>query len=181
MDVVKSAIQALGGRVGIQSEPGRGTTFSISLPLTLAVLDGMVVDVAGQTMVVPVAAIIETLRPRPQDVHSLGSGDQVVAIRGSFVPIVDCGAIFGYREAARSYCERVLLLAETGRQKLCALVVDAIHDQRQIVIKGLENGYGRIPGIAAATILGDGRIALIIDPEEAVELGSPDPFALPEV
>ncbi|WP_096785269.1 chemotaxis protein CheA [Rhodobacter sp. CZR27] len=180
MDVVKSAIQALGGRVTISSHPGRGTTFTISLPLTLAVLDGMVVDVAGQTMVVPVAAIVETLRPRPADVHSLGSGDQVVAIRGSFVPIIDCGAIFGYREAVRSYHDSVLLLVETGRQKLCALVVDTIHDQRQVVIKGLENGYGKMPGIAAATILGDGRIALIIDPEEVVDLGSADPFALPE-
>ncbi|MGP3695982.1 chemotaxis protein CheA [Rhodobacter sp. NSM] len=172
MDVVRSAIESLGGRVSISSQPGAGTTFSISLPLTLAVLDGMVVDVSGQTMVVPVSAIIETLRPRSSDVHFLGSGDQVVAIRGNFVPIVDCGAIFGYRSPIRSFDNSVLLLVETGRQKLCALVVDAIHDQRQVVIKGLENGYGHIAGIAAATILGDGRIALIIDPEQAVDLGT---------
>ncbi|ABA78597.1 chemotaxis protein CheA [Rhodobacter sphaeroides] len=172
MDVVKSAIESLGGRITIASDPGVGTTFTISLPLTLAVLDGMVVDVGGQTMVVPVAAIVETLRPRPADIHILGSGDQVVAIRGSLVPIVDCGSIFGFRAPVRSYEESVLLLVETARQKLCALVVDTIHDQRQVVIKGLENGYGRIPGVAAATILGDGRIALIIAPEEAVDIGT---------
>ncbi|ACM00611.1 chemotaxis protein CheA [Cereibacter sphaeroides] len=172
MDVVKSAIESLGGRITIASEPGVGTTFTISLPLTLAVLDGMVVDVGGQTMVVPVSAIVETLRPRPADIHVLGSGDQVVAIRGSLVPIVDCGSIFGFRAPVRSYEASVLLLVETARQKLCALVVDTIHDQRQVVIKGLENGYGRIPGVAAATILGDGRIALIIAPEEAVDIGT---------
>ncbi|ULB09942.1 chemotaxis protein CheA [Cereibacter azotoformans] len=172
MDVVRSTIESLGGRVGITSVPGHGTRFSISLPLTLAVLDGMVVDVSGQTMVIPVSTIIETLRPCPADVHGLGSGGQVVGIRGSFVPIVDCGAVFGYRDPVHTYDKSVLLLVETGRQKLCALVVDAIHDQRQVVIKRLETGYGDIPGIAAATILGDGRIALIIDPEGLVELGA---------
>ncbi|TKA95678.1 chemotaxis protein CheA [Cereibacter changlensis] len=168
MDVVKSAIQALGGRVSISSTPGQGTVFSISLPLTLAVLDGMVVDVAGQTMVVPITAIVETLRPQPQDVHFLGSGAQVVTIRGAFVPIIDLGAAFGHRPPVRDFSQRVLMLVENEQQKQCALVVDAIFDQRQVVIKGMENGYGRIPGIAAATILGDGRIALIIDPDEAV-------------
>lgn len=168
MDVVKSAIQALGGRVIIQSTPGKGTTFSISLPLTLAVLDGMVVDVAGQTMVVPITAIVETLRPPPKDIHTLADSGQVVAIRGNFVPIIDLGALFGHRMPIREFTNCVLLLVETDQNGRCALAVDAIYDQRQVVIKGLENNYGHVPGVAAATILGDGKIALIIDPEETV-------------
>ncbi len=168
MDVVRSAIQALGGRVFISSQPGKGTRLSISLPLTLAVLDGMVVDVSGQTMVVPITAIVETLRPPPEDIHALGADSQVVAIRGSFVPIVDLGATFGHRVAVRDFDERVLLLVETDQHARCALAVDAIHDQRQVVIKGLDANYGHVPGVAAATILGDGKIALIIDPEETV-------------
>ncbi len=178
MDVVKSAIQALGGRVIIQSTTGKGTTFSISLPLTLAVLDGMVVDVAGQTMVVPITAIVETLRPPPRDIHSLADAGQVVAIRGSFVPIVDLGAFFGHRCPIREFTQRVLLLVETDQSGRCALAVDAIYDQRQVVIKGLENNYGHVPGVAAATILGDGKIALIIDPEETVLRASVDDNAL---
>ncbi len=177
MDVVRSAIQALGGRIFIASVPGQGTTFTISLPLTLAVLEGMLVDVAGQTMVVPITAIVETLRPPPEDIHPIGAGSQVVAIRGDFVPIIDLGAVFGYREPVSDFSERVLLLVETDQSTQCAFAVDGIYDQRQVVIKGLEDNYGYVSGVAAATILGDGKIALIVDPDEIVADASPQvPF-----
>lgn len=166
MDVVRSAIQKLGGRVSISSTPGHGTTMSISLPLTLAVLDGMVVDVAGQTMVVPITAIVETLRPNAADIHPLGADNTVVAVRDKLVPVVDLGTIFGHRDAPARVQDMVLLLVESDDSRNWALAVDQIFDQRQVVIKGLEMNYGHVPGVAAATILGDGNIALIIDPEE---------------
>lgn len=169
MDVVKSAIHTLGGRVSITSVPEQGSTFTISLPLTLAVLEGMVVDVAGETMVIPLSAILETLRPGHDSVHTLGTGDQVVSIRGTIVPIMDLAAAFGLRQAETYNSTRVLLLVETEGNQICALVVDRIFDQRQVVIKGLEDNYGHVAGVAAATILGDGQIALIVDPDTVFE------------
>ena len=169
MDVVRSAIQKLGGRINITSTPGVGTTMSISLPLTLAVLDGMVVDVAGQTMVVPIATIVETIRPAPGDLHKLAGGMTVVAVRDRFIPIVDLGHVFQFRATPSAPADLVYLLVESDHEQMWALAVDHIHDQRQVVIKGLEGNYGHVAGVAAATILGDGKVALIIDPEEAVQ------------
>lgn len=169
MDVVRSAIQKLGGRINITSTSGAGTTMSISLPLTLAVLDGMVVDVAGQTMVVPIATIVETIRPVPGDLHRLAGGMTVVAVRDRFIPIVDLGYVFQFRDDPSTSTDLVYLLVESDHEQMWALAVDRIHDQRQVVIKGLEGNYGHVTGVAAATILGDGKVALIIDPEEAVQ------------
>ncbi|MEM5467984.1 chemotaxis protein CheA [Celeribacter marinus] len=172
MDVVKSAIQGLGGRIAITSVEGKGTTFSISLPLTLAVLDGMVVRVENETIVVPLNAILETLTLTDDDFESLGPQSHVVQIRGGFVPLLDLGAELGYRAPEPSYVGRVVLLIGQEGGNRAALAVDAIEDQRQVVIKGLEGSYGRIPGIAAATILGDGQIALILDPGDLVAQAS---------
>ena len=163
MDVVKRSIQALGGRISISSRPGHGSTFSMSLPLTLAVLDGMVVKVADQTLVVPLTAIVETLRPKRSDVHSLGVNARVISDRGGFAPLIDVGQELGYRKTPADPFGGVVLVVETEVSTRCALVVDAIHDQRQVVIKSLEANYRQVPGIAAATILGDGRVALILD------------------
>ncbi|MEO1676577.1 MAG: chemotaxis protein CheA [Pseudomonadota bacterium] len=164
MDVVRSAIQGLGGRINIASEPGSGTTFSISLPLTLAVLDGMVVKAAGETLVVPLGAIVETLSLQDTEIRSVGNGGNVLHIRDSFVPLLDLGTELGYREAPTSYDGSVVLLITQEDGTRAALVVDSIEEQRQVVIKGLQESYGHVPGIAAATILGDGQIALILDP-----------------
>lgn len=173
MDVVRSAIQKLGGRVSLRSRPGHGTTLSISLPLTLAVLDGMVVEVAGQTMVVPLSAIVETLRPRAGAVHPLGRDNQVVSVRNRLVPIIDLGVVFGQRRVPAPVADMVLLLVEAGEGGNWALAVDRIFDQRQVLIKGLEANCGPVPGVAAATILGDGNIALIIDPEDIARRAAP--------
>ncbi|OBS52351.1 MULTISPECIES: chemotaxis protein CheA [Methylosinus] len=163
MDVVKRAIQALGGRMSISSVPGRGSTFSMSLPLTLAVLDGMVVTVGGQTLVVPLTAIIETLQPKKESVHELGNGARVIASRAAFTPLIDVGMVLMYRYEPIDPTSQVALLVESESGAKCALLVDAIQGQRQVVIKSLETNYGHVHGIAAATILGDGRVALILD------------------
>lgn len=172
MDVVRSAIQALSGRISIVSEPGRGSTFSISLPLTLAVLDGMVIRVAGETLIVPLNTILETLALTDGDIRALGPDSQVVNIRDQLVPLIDLGAELGYREPLDSYAGGVVLLIGQEDGPAAALAVDMIEDQRQVVIKGLQDSYGRIPGIAAATILGDGQVALILDPIDLVALAS---------
>lgn len=163
MDVVKRSIQALGGRISISSNPGRGSTFSLSLPLTLAVLDGMVVTVAGQTLVVPLTAIIETLQPKKENVHALGTGARVIANRNAFTPLIDVASVLSYRSEDMDPTTQVALLVEAESGAKCALLVDAIQGQRQVVIKSLETNYGHVRGIAAATILGDGRVALILD------------------
>ncbi len=172
MDVVRSAIQALGGRISITSERGEGTTFSISLPLTLAVLDGMIISVAKETLVVPLNSILETLTLTPSDLLEFGPETHVVNIRNTFVPLLDLGAELGYREPLSDYSGTVVLLIMQEDGSRAAVVVDAIEDQRQVVIKGLQDSYGRVPGIAAATILGDGKIALILDPVDLITQSS---------
>lgn len=169
MDVVKRSIQALGGRISIASQPGRGSTFTLSLPLTLAVLDGMVISASGQTLVAPLTAIIETLRPKPEDVRPLGPNGAVLAVRGAHVPLIDIGVALGVRTKPIDPTNGVVLLVESEGVSRAALVADEIQGQRQVVIKSLEANFQRVVGIAAATILGDGRVALILDIEAVLE------------
>lgn len=164
LDVVRNAVAALGGRITISSIPGKGTEFTLSLPLTLAVMDGMVISVAGQTLVVPITSVIETIRPAPGDLHRLGTDEVLLRIRGRFIPTVNVARSLGFASSEDPLAP-LLLLVETENQSQCALMVDAVHDQRQVVIKGLDSNYGTVPGVSAATVLGDGRIALILDPD----------------
>lgn len=177
MDVVKRSIAALGGRIAIASAPGRGTTFSISLPLTLAILDGMVVRAGGETVVVPLAVILEMLRPHPGQLHRIGTGALVVQVRGEFLPVVDVTRHLGFGAGGRVE-EGVMLVIETSDGERRALAVDAIEEQRQVVMKGLGSSCGAVPGVAAATILGNGRVALILDTDALVDGTGPAPLAL---
>jgi two-component system chemotaxis sensor kinase CheA len=171
MDVVRRSIQALGGRINISSRPGLGSTFTMSLPLTLAVLDGMVVTCAGQTLVAPLTAIVESLQPRETDVRRLGPSASVIAIRDSHVPLIDIGQCLGYRQSSPPATDCVALLVEGEGGSRAALLVDAIQGQRQVVIKSLEANYRPVEGVAAATILGDGRVALILDVDAIIATG----------
>ncbi len=165
MDIVRSSILALGGRISIASRPGHGSTFTLSLPLTLAVLDGMVVTIAGQTLVIPLTAVVETLQPKSSNIRWMGPDAPLVVMRDSYIPLLDVGHRLGYRAEPLQPTSGVVLLVEVGNGNRMALLVDAIQGQRQVVIKSLEANYGAVEGIAAATILGDGRIALILDVE----------------
>ncbi len=169
MDVVKNAVTALGGRVSITSVPGEGTTFLIVLPLTLAVMDGMVISVAGQTMVAPISSIVESIRPEKGAIEDIGTSDRLLSIRGNYVPIIEVAEHLGLSKQHTTGKGEVLLLVETEQSGQCALAVDAIFDQRQVVVKSLSSACGVVPGVSAATILGDGKIAMIIDTESITQ------------
>jgi two-component system chemotaxis sensor kinase CheA len=175
MDVVRRSIQALGGRISIASRPGQGSTFTLSLPLTLAVLDGMVVSVSGQTFVLPITTVMETLQPKPGEVRRLEGSAPLLLIRDRYVPILDVGHRLGYRAGPSEPTEGVALLVEGEDRRSAALLVDTILGQRQVVIKSLEANYQRVPGIAAATILGDGRVALILDVDAVIRGPTTEP------
>jgi two-component system chemotaxis sensor kinase CheA len=177
MDVVKQSIAALGGRIAMASAAGRGTRFAISLPLTLAILDGMVVRAGGETVVVPLAVILEMAKPAASDLHRLGERGRVIRVRGEFLPLIDVAERLGFRAAWAP--PGVVLVIETSGGERRALAVDAIEEQRQVVMKGLGPGCGPVRGIAAATILGNGRVALVLDTDALVE-GALDPAALAE-
>jgi two-component system chemotaxis sensor kinase CheA len=169
MDVVRQSVVALGGRISIASRPGQGSTFTLSLPLTLAVLDGMVVSASGHTLIIPLGAIVETLKPKAADVFPLDGDINVIRLRGGYVPMVDVAASLGYCETYAEPDQSVALLVEGEGGIRAVLLVDAIHGQRQVVIKSLEANYRAVPGIAAATVMGDGRVALILDVDAVVK------------
>jgi two-component system chemotaxis sensor kinase CheA len=170
MDVVKRSIQALGGRISISSVPGKGSTFTMSLPLTLAVLDGMVTTAADQTLVAPLPAIVESLTPQSEDIHYVGGIDPVIRFREAFVPLVDVALVMGFSETPMDPTQGIAVIVETESGQRAALLLDAIQGQRQVVIKSLESNYQQVEGVAAATILGDGRVALILDVDALVAI-----------
>jgi len=163
MDVVRQNVKDLGGRITIESEEGRGTAFTLTLPLTLAISDGMIVNVGDQTLVVPLAHVVESLRPIEGDVQGMGANRHVLNVRGRFLPVLPVGEAIGCEANASAPGEGVLIVVDTESAGQAALLVDDICDQRQFVIKSLDANYRPVTGVAGATILGDGRVALILD------------------
>ncbi|TGB99626.1 chemotaxis protein CheA [Escherichia sp. E2661] len=162
MDVVKRNIQEMGGHVEIQSKQGVGTTIRILLPLTLAILDGMSVRVADEVFILPLNAVMESLQPREADLHPLAGGERVLEVRGEYLPIVELWKVFNVAGAKTEATEGIVVILQSGGRRY-ALLVDQLIGQHQVVVKNLESNYRKVPGISAATILGDGSVALIVD------------------
>lgn len=173
MDVVRQNVKDLGGRITIESTPGRGTTFILTLPLTLAISDGMIVNVGEQTLVVPLAHVVESLRPGVEDVQGLGTSRAMLNVRGRFIPVIALRDALGAQRGTTSPQEGVLVVVDTESAGQAALLVDAIQDQRQFVIKSLATNFRVVDGVAGATILGDGRVALIVDVDGLVACALP--------
>ncbi|SOH92756.1 two-component system, chemotaxis family, sensor kinase CheA [Monaibacterium marinum] len=169
MDVVKRKIQALGGRCLIHSAPGEGTRFQVTLPLTLAVLEGMIVEVSGERYVIPLSAVIEAMQLRDTTVERLHNGQLMVARRGEYLPVYALDELFGGPSLAPAATHKMALVVDTETNGHIGLLVDALIGQRQVVLKGLEANFRPITGISGATILGDGRVALIVDVPSLVE------------
>ncbi|HMP56316.1 MAG TPA: chemotaxis protein CheW, partial [Novosphingobium sp.] len=163
MDVVRQNVKELGGRISIESEEGRGTAFVLTLPLTLAISDGMIVRVGDQTLVVPLAHVVESLRPASGDVQGMGAARRMLNVRGRFIPVIPVGSAIGEADCCSRPEDGVLIVVDSEIAGQAALLVDGISDQRQFVIKSLDANYRSVDGVAGATILGDGRVALILD------------------
>lgn len=163
MDVVKKNIQALGGRVHVQSRPGLGSRFILSLPLTLAVLDGMIVSAGGERYVIPLTSIIELLRPTADMVSHLVANGDLIHIRSEYIKLLYLHQAFNINTAQADPTKALVVLVEIDGGQKIGLVVDEVLGQQQVVIKGLESNYRQIEGVSAATILGDGQVALILD------------------
>jgi two-component system chemotaxis sensor kinase CheA len=163
MDVVKRNIESMGGRLEIESFEGLGSTFQIRLPLTLAILDGMSVAVADQLFIIPLVNIIESVQPARAQLKEI-SNQQMLDLRDAYWPIIGLYDVMKIEHAKQKTHEAILVLIETSKTRF-ALQVDDLLGQQQVVIKSLEQHYRRVPGVAGATIMGDGSVALILDVE----------------
>ncbi|QCU72556.1 chemotaxis protein CheA [Luteimonas yindakuii] len=160
MDVVRSNIRQLGGSVQLESHLGRGTRVTIRLPLTLAILDGMTVSVGNETLVLPLTHVREALQPGPGDVRTVKGQGRMLKVRDEYLPLLSLGDTYGY---GRAGTDALVAVVVEGDGRRLAVEVDALLGQQQVVVKSLERNYRRVEGISGATILGDGRVALIVD------------------
>ena len=165
MDVVKRNIHALGGRIAVESNFGAGSRFLLSLPLTLAVLDGMVVAVGRETYIIPLTNIMESLRPTAANIHAVVGRGDVLTLRGVYVPLFYLHRHFMVADAVADACRGTVVIVEGEGEGQVGLVVDELLGQQQVVVKSLETNYDAVDGIGGATILGNGMVALILDVE----------------
>jgi two-component system chemotaxis sensor kinase CheA len=169
MDVVKQAVEKLRGKIDIDSTPGRGTTFSTSFPLTLAIIDGMLVRVGPEVYVIPTMAIRQALRPARDRYNSVVSQGETINVMGKMLPLVRLYDLFGIEPVKRDPWDAIVVVVEGENRSKC-LLVDEIIGKAEVVIKSLGAGLKHIKGVSGGAILGDGRIGLILDPEGVFEL-----------
>ena len=162
MDVVKRNIHEMAGRVEIASVRGQGTTIKIVLPLTLAILNGMSIKVGNEVYILPLNYVIESLQPLAKDVHSITSDEHVMHVRGEYLALIELHKLFEIPDAIHDPMQCIAVIVQADGTRF-ALLVDQLLGQHQVVVKNLETNYRKVPGISAATILGDGNVALIID------------------
>ncbi|WP_053008756.1 chemotaxis protein CheA [Yersinia intermedia] len=162
MDVVKRNIQEMGGHVQVSFQAGKGTSIRILLPLTLAILDGMSVKVSDEVFILPLNAVMESLQPLAEDLHPLAGGERVLQVRGEYLPLVELYRVFDVENAKTEATQGIVVILQSAGRRY-ALLVDQLIGQHQVVVKNLESNYRKVPGISAATILGDGSVALIVD------------------
>ncbi|WP_148254123.1 chemotaxis protein CheA [Aidingimonas lacisalsi] len=162
MDVVKRNIQAMGGHVEIQSETGVGTTTRIVLPLTLAILDGMSIKVGNEIFILPLDAVLESLQPRDEDLYAMAGDDILMKVRDEYLPVIAVNEVMDVPKAQTNLTDCIAVIVQ-GEGRRYALLVDELLGQQQVVVKNLETNYRKVPGVSAATILGDGSVALILD------------------
>lgn len=170
MDVVKKKIQSLGGRILLVSTPGKGTHFTITLPLTLAVLDGMTICVGDERFILPLSSVVEALRLENCEIERLPDNSRVLARRGEYLRLMSLRSALGVEGLASP--EEMAIVVDTETNGHVALLVDELIGQRQVVLKSLEANFRRVDGVSGATILGDGRVALILDVPSLVALGT---------
>jgi two-component system chemotaxis sensor kinase CheA len=171
MDVVRRNIKELGGSIELKSEKGKGTRFVINLPLTLAIVDGLSVQVGEETYIVPLVTIVESLQLKPGHSNNLVDHGEVFSFRGDYLPIIRLHEAFGVEPKARNLHEGLVMVVE-GDGRRAGLFVDSLLGQQQVVIKSMESNYGRIEGIGGATILGEGAVALILDVPGLIRLAA---------
>jgi two-component system chemotaxis sensor kinase CheA len=175
MDVVKRSVESLNGAIGIASERGRGVTFRIQLPLTLAILDGLLLRVGPQRFVLPLVSIMESIAPQKEHLRQLAGGCEVIVLRGEPVPLVRLNRLFQVGEHGNGTQAELAVIVE-NRGKRLALLVDELLGQQQVVIKSLETNFRKVEGAAGATILGDGQPALILDVAAIAEMARSNRF-----
>ena len=169
MDVVKRNIEAVGGTISIKTAKGKGTTFALKLPLTLAIIDGMTVRVNKELYIVPLLSIMESIQPKREAVTTIVGKGELVNVRGSYLPMIRLYEIFGLQPQHIDPVKGILLILESEGERV-AVMVDEILGQQQIVIKSIEQNFHKVDGIAGAAILGDGTVGFILDVRGLLEI-----------